>query len=50
MRRLDAEFPADLVLHLVMDNYGTHTHPNVQAWLKRPPGLSRILFPPVPVG
>ena len=24
-------------LHLVMDNYGTHKHPNVQAWLKRHP-------------
>ena len=37
LRRLDAEFSADLALHLVMDNYGTHTHPNVQAWLKRHP-------------
>ena len=24
-------------LHLVMDNYGTHKHPHVQAWLKRHP-------------
>ena len=37
LRRLDAEFPADLTLHLVMDNYGTHNHPNVKAWLKRHP-------------
>ena len=37
LRRLDAEFPADLALHLVMDNYGTHKHPNVQAWIKRHP-------------
>jgi len=37
LRRLDAEFPADLALHLVMDNYGTHNHPNVKAWLKRHP-------------
>jgi len=35
LRRLDAEFPGDVALHLVMDNYGTHKHPNVQAWLKR---------------
>jgi transposase len=34
LRRLDAEFPGDITLHLVMDNYGTHKHPNVQAWLK----------------
>ena len=37
LRRLDAEFPGEVALHLVMDNYGTHTHPNVQAWLKRHP-------------
>jgi len=37
MRRIDAAFPGKMVLHLVMDNYGTHKHPNVQAWLKRHP-------------
>ena len=37
LRRLDAEFPGDVVLHLVMDNYGTHKHPNVQRWFKRHP-------------
>jgi transposase len=37
LRRLDAEFPGDVPLHLVMDNYSTHKHPNVQAWLKRHP-------------
>jgi transposase/transcriptional regulator with XRE-family HTH domain len=37
LRRLDVEFPGELALHLVMDNYGTHKHPNVQAWLKRHP-------------
>lgn len=37
LRRLDAEFPGDVALHLVMDNYGTHKHANVQAWLKRHP-------------
>jgi len=29
--------PADLRLHLIVDNYGTHKHPRVQAWLKRHP-------------
>ena len=24
-------------MHLVMDNYGTHRHPNVQAWMKKHP-------------
>lgn len=35
LRCLDREFPGPVPLHLVIDNYGTHQHPNVQAWLKR---------------
>ena len=35
LQRLDQEFPGDLKLHVVMDNYGTHKHPRVQHWLKR---------------
>jgi len=37
LRRLDQEFPGEIMLHLVMDNYGTHKHPKVQSWLKRHP-------------
>jgi transposase len=37
LRRLDAEFPPELKLHVVMDNYGTHKEPHVQAWLKKHP-------------
>jgi len=37
LRRLDSEFPAKLNLHLVIDNYGTHSHPAIKAWLKRHP-------------
>jgi len=37
LNRLDQEFPGRVQLHLVMDNYGTHKHPRVQAWLKRHP-------------
>ena len=37
LRRLDQEFPGDVPLHLVMDNYGTHKHPTIQAWLQRHP-------------
>lgn len=37
LRRLDQEFPGDVSLHLVMDNYGTHKHPKVQAWLNKHP-------------
>ena len=37
LRRLDAEFPEKLKLHLVLDNYGTHKHPKVRSWLERHP-------------
>jgi transposase len=37
LRRLDAEFPQELELHLVLDNYGTHKEPHVLAWLQRHP-------------
>jgi len=37
LRRLDQEFPAPTPLHLVMDNYGTHSHPKVKASLQRHP-------------
>lgn len=37
LRRLDGGFPPQLKLHLVMDNYGTHKEPLVQAWLKQHP-------------
>jgi transposase len=35
LRTLDQEFPGEVPLHLILDNYGTHKHPKVQAWLKR---------------
>lgn len=37
LRRLDDEFPGPTPLHLVVDNYGTHKHPKVKAWLARHP-------------
>lgn len=37
LRRLDKEFPGKTPLHLVMDNYGTHKHPNVKTWMKQHP-------------
>ena len=45
LRRLDQEFPGPVPLHLVMDNYGTHQHPNVRAWLRRHPRF-RLHFVP----
>jgi transposase len=35
LRQIDAETPPELDLHLIVDNYATHKHPNVQKWLKR---------------
>ena len=37
LRRLDEEFPGPVLLHLVMDNYGTHKKQEVRAWLKKHP-------------
>jgi transposase len=37
LRHLDANIPADLEVHLIADNYATHKHPRVNAWLARHP-------------
>jgi transposase len=34
---IDRESPKDRDIHLIADNYATHKHPEVQAWLKRHP-------------
>ena len=36
-RRIDGEFPREKTLHVVMDNYGTHGHAVVKAWLAKHP-------------
>lgn len=35
LRQIDAETPPDVDLHLIVDNYATHKHPEVKSWLKR---------------
>jgi transposase len=35
--RLDARVPADLDVHVVMDNYGTHKTPLIRAWFAKRP-------------
>jgi transposase len=32
---VDSEVPQGLAVHLILDNYATHKHPDVQRWLKR---------------
>src|SRR5271166_4907389 len=35
LKQIDRETPKDLAIHLIQDNYATHKHPKVKAWLKR---------------
>lgn len=51
LKKLDKEAPADLTLHLVLDNYATHKHPKVLSWIKwrnqrhkKPYGAERIVL------
>ena len=37
LKLIDAAVPADLELHLVLDNYATHKAPKVKQWLIRHP-------------
>lgn len=37
LKLIDEQTPADVDLHLIVDNYNTHKHPRVKAWLKRHP-------------
>lgn len=37
LKLIDTETPSELDLHLIVDNYATHKHPKVKAWLKRHP-------------
>lgn len=37
LRRIDREFPGNVPLHLVIDNYGSHGTVEVKAWLKKHP-------------
>jgi len=35
--RIDRNTPKDKELHLIADNYATHKHPEVQAWIAKHP-------------
>ena len=37
LRTIEASVPAELDVHLIMDNYGTHKTPTVRAWFTRHP-------------
>ena len=37
LKRIDRQTPKGLDLHLIVDNYATHKHPEVRAWLAKHP-------------
>jgi transposase len=37
LKTIDAGVPRGLQIHLIVDNYGTHNHPNVKTWLAKHP-------------
>ncbi|MFH1218970.1 MAG: IS630 family transposase [Candidatus Eisenbacteria bacterium] len=37
LRKIDREVSRQLDVHMILDNYGTHGHPNVKAWLQKHP-------------
>ncbi len=37
LRQIDAQTPAKMELHLILDNYSTHKHAKVKAWQERHP-------------
>lgn len=45
LKKIDRETPADLDLHLIADNYGTHKHPKVKQWLARHPRFHMHFVP-----
>ena len=45
LRQIDRETPKDKTLHLIADNYATHKHPAVQAWLIKHPRFNMHFTP-----
>ena len=37
LRTIDRQVPKRLQVHLILDNYATHNHPNVRVWLAKHP-------------
>jgi transposase len=45
LKRIDRETPAELDLHLILDNYATHKTARVQRWLKKHPRFNLHFTP-----
>jgi transposase len=37
LEKIDAAAPANAPIHLILDNYGTHKHPEVKSWFEKHP-------------
>ncbi len=46
LRTIDAKVPEELQVHMVLDNYDTHTHDDVEMWLARHPRF-KLHFTPM---
>jgi transposase len=45
LRQIDQSIPAALDIHMILDNYGTHKHPQVQSWLAKHPRFHLHFIP-----
>ena len=45
LQRIERCTPRRLAVHLILDNYGTHTHPAVEAWFAEHPRYHRHFTP-----
>src|SRR5487761_14507 len=45
LRKIDREVPKGLQIHMIVDNYATHKHPNVKAWLAKHPRFHLHFIP-----
>jgi transposase len=45
LKQIDRQTPKDKALHLIADNYATHKHPTVQAWLDKHPRFNMHFTP-----
>jgi transposase len=45
LRKINRETPKGLALHLIVDNYATHKHPNVKEWLTKHPRFHLHFIP-----
>lgn len=45
LQTIDRQVPKGLQIHMILDNYGTHNHENVKAWLEKHPRFHLHFIP-----